>query len=153
MDAAKGRAVDVVFTVRNIDQVAIDDRRKGFSVNQLLDCKMSGIDVIDILTFFEREAGKIRIDMLNPSWLVFSDGFEHRLGYSIGIGFPPDWGEGRIMSINENDPLVLEAGMCFHYIPDLKIPHQGGVVFSESLVVTDTGYELLSDYPRDIVFR
>jgi len=56
--------------------VAIDDRRKGFSVNQLLDCKMSGIDVIDILTFFEREAGKIRIDMLNPSWLVFSDGFE-----------------------------------------------------------------------------
>ncbi len=56
--------------------VAIDDRRKGFSVEQLLDCKMSGIDVIDILTFFEREAGKIRIDMLNPSWLVFSDGFE-----------------------------------------------------------------------------
>ena len=56
--------------------VAIDDRRKGFSVNQLLDCKMSGIEVIDILTFFEREAGRIRIDMLNPSWLVFSDGFQ-----------------------------------------------------------------------------
>ena len=37
----------------------------------------------------------------------FAGGFEHRLGYSIGIGFPPDWGEGRIMSINENNPLVL----------------------------------------------
>ena len=57
------------------------------------------------------------------------------------------------MSINENDPLVLETGMCFHYIPDLKIPHQGGAVFSESLVVTDTGYELLSDYPRELIFR
>ena len=53
------------------------------------------------------------------------EAFEHRLGYSIGIGFPPDWGEGRIMSINENDPLVLEPGMCFHYIPDLKIPIRG----------------------------
>ena len=83
----------------------------------------------------------------------FADGFEHRLGYSIGIGFPPDWGEGRIMSINENDPLVLEPGMCFHYIPDLKYPHQGGVVFSESVVVTETGYELLSDYSREIPFR
>lgn len=81
------------------------------------------------------------------------DAFEHRLGYSIGIGFPPDWGEGRIMSINENDPLVLEPGMCFHYIPDLKIPHQGGVVFSECLVVTEDGYELLSDYPREIFYK
>lgn len=33
----------------------------------------------------------------------------HRTGYSIGIGLPPDWGEGRIMSINEHDPTVLEC--------------------------------------------
>jgi sugar transferase (PEP-CTERM system associated) len=56
--------------------VAVDDRRKGFPLDELLDCKMSGIDVIDVLTFFEREAGKVRVDMLNPSWLVFSDGFQ-----------------------------------------------------------------------------
>ena len=80
----------------------------------------------------------------------FLDGFEHRLGYSVGIGFPPDWGEGRIMSINENDPLVLEPGMCFHYIPDCKFPYQGGVVFSECLAVTETGYDLLSEYPSEI---
>ena len=57
------------------------------------------------------------------------------------------------MSINENDPLVLEPGMCFHYIPDLKIPHQGGAVFSECLVVTESGYELLSDYPRELFYK
>ena len=83
----------------------------------------------------------------------FLDGFEHRLGYSVGIGFPPDWGEGRIMSINENDPLVLEPGMCFHYIPDIKLPYRGGVVFSECLAVTETGYELLSDYAGEIFRR
>jgi Xaa-Pro dipeptidase len=79
--------------------------------------------------------------------------FSHRTGYSIGIGLPPDWGEGRIMSINENDPTVLEAGMCFHLIPDLKLVHEGGVVFSESVVVTETGYEPLTDFPSEIFFR
>src|SRR5262249_45716362 len=64
--------------------------------------------------------------------------FMHRTGYSIGIGVPPDWGEGRLMSIAENDRTVLEPGMCFHLIPDLKIVHEGGVVFSESVVVTPT---------------
>jgi Xaa-Pro dipeptidase len=80
----------------------------------------------------------------------FADAFAHRTGYSIGIGFPPDWGEGRIMSINENDPLVLEPNMCFHYIPDLKYGGFGGAVFSESLVVTETGYEPLSKYSQEI---
>ena len=83
----------------------------------------------------------------------FGDYFRHRTGYSIGIGFPPDWGEGRIMSLNENDPTVLEAGMCFHLIPDLKIAGEGGVVFSESLTVTEDGYEMLSEYPEEIVYR
>jgi Xaa-Pro dipeptidase len=76
--------------------------------------------------------------------------FNHRTGYSIGIGVPPDWGEGRIMSLNENDPTVLEAGMCFHIIPDLKIVHEGGVVFSEAVVVTERGYEDLTDFPQEI---
>ena len=83
----------------------------------------------------------------------FARYFMHRTGYSIGIGVPPDWGEGRIMSINENDRTVLEPGMCFHLIPDLKLVNEGGVVFSESVVVTETGYEHLSRFPQDIVRR
>jgi len=83
----------------------------------------------------------------------FARYFMHRTGYSIGIGVPPDWGEGRIMSINENDPAVLEAGMCFHLIPDLKIVHEGGVVLSESVVVTPTGHDLLSEFPQTIVVK
>ncbi len=83
----------------------------------------------------------------------FAEHFLHRTGYSIGIGFPPDWGEGRIMSINENDPTLLEPGMCFHLIPDLKIALHGGVVFSESVAVTATGCDVLTPYSQELVFK
>jgi sugar transferase (PEP-CTERM system associated) len=66
------------FVERNdVDEivVAIEDRRKGIPMRELLDCKMRGVDIIDVLTFFERETGKIRLDQLHPSWLLFSDGF------------------------------------------------------------------------------
>lgn len=56
--------------------VAVEDRRKSFPVEELLDCKMSGIGVVEILTFFERESGKVKLDTLQPSWLIFSDGFQ-----------------------------------------------------------------------------
>ena len=55
--------------------IAMDDRREQFPVDELLDCRMTGIEVTDLLTFFERETGKIRVDLLNPSWMIFSDGF------------------------------------------------------------------------------
>jgi len=61
----------------DIDEIVVapDDRRDGLAVDEILDCKMAGLDVVDLLTFFEREAGLLRVDCLNPSWLVFSDGF------------------------------------------------------------------------------
>lgn len=57
--------------------VAIDDRRKSFPMHEIVDCRMSGVEVVDLLTFFERQTGKIMLDILNPSWLVFSDGFKY----------------------------------------------------------------------------
>ena len=59
-----------------IDEVvlAIGDRRKTMPVNSLLDCKLSNINVIDFVAFWEREHGMLRIDMLNPSWMIFCDG-------------------------------------------------------------------------------
>jgi len=55
--------------------VAVEDRRKNFPVHELLDCKMSGIEVFDVLSFFERQLGKLQLDLLHPSWLIFSSGF------------------------------------------------------------------------------
>jgi len=61
----------------DVDEIvlAVDDRRKGIPMHELLECKMHGVDVIDVTTFFERETGKIRLDQLHPSWLLFSEGF------------------------------------------------------------------------------
>jgi len=60
-----------------VDEIvlAIDDRRKGMPVTDLLDCKMDGVDVVDLLTFFERETGRVKLALMNPSWLFLSDGF------------------------------------------------------------------------------
>jgi sugar transferase (PEP-CTERM system associated) len=72
----KGRLINYVAD-NHIDQIvlAADERRKGLPVQDLLDCKMSGIEVIDLLSFFERETGQIRLDILQPSWLFLSEGF------------------------------------------------------------------------------
>jgi sugar transferase (PEP-CTERM system associated) len=57
--------------------IAVDDRRlMSFPIDELIDCKMSGVNVLELVTFFERRAGKIRLDMLNPSWLYLSEGFQ-----------------------------------------------------------------------------
>jgi sugar transferase (PEP-CTERM system associated) len=55
--------------------VATSDIQTRGKIDELVDCKLNGINVLDILTFFEREAGQIRIDILDPTWLVTSDGF------------------------------------------------------------------------------
>src|SRR5690606_21979918 len=44
----------------------------------LLECRFSGIAVIDLLSFLERETGKVKVDLLNPSWLIYSEGFSGR---------------------------------------------------------------------------
>jgi sugar transferase (PEP-CTERM system associated) len=56
--------------------VAADDRRRKLPVNDLLDCKMSGFEVLDLLTFFEKELAIVKIDLLHPSWIFFSPGFQ-----------------------------------------------------------------------------
>ena len=61
----------------NVDEivVAMDDRRGNLPVRDLLDARLRGIDIIDLLEFLERETGKIRVDLVNPGWLIFSPGF------------------------------------------------------------------------------
>ncbi len=55
--------------------VAIDERRKGLPVNEILECKMNGVSVLEVGTFLERQLGKIRLDEIQPSNIIFSDGF------------------------------------------------------------------------------
>ena len=55
--------------------VALEERRGQLPVGELLTCKMDGVAVVDFATFWERETGRVDLDSLSPSWLIFSDGF------------------------------------------------------------------------------
>jgi exopolysaccharide biosynthesis polyprenyl glycosylphosphotransferase len=55
--------------------VSLSDRRGSLPVEDLLQAKLSGVRVEDAATMYERITGKILIDEIKPSWLIFSDGF------------------------------------------------------------------------------
>lgn len=62
-----------------IDEIVIasDDNRRGLPLDELLDCKMSGLTIMDLMGFYEREQCLISLENLHPAWLLFSDGFAH----------------------------------------------------------------------------
>lgn len=73
----KGPLLDSVITTEADEiVVAADDRRGKIPVTDLIDCKMSGFEVMDLLTFFEKELAIVKIDLLQPSWIFFSSGFQ-----------------------------------------------------------------------------
>lgn len=56
--------------------VAVGDRRGGgLPLNQLLDCKLAGLKVLDFSSYFEQVLGQVRLDSLRASWLIFGEGF------------------------------------------------------------------------------
>jgi sugar transferase (PEP-CTERM system associated) len=55
--------------------VSLTERRGAFPLQDVLDCKFSGIEVIDAPTFYENVTGKLLIENITPSWFIFSDGF------------------------------------------------------------------------------
>ena len=65
----------------NVDEVLIapDERRGGIPMEEMLQCVQHGMEVTDLSTFFEREAGMVPLSVVDPSWLVFSGGFDYSL--------------------------------------------------------------------------
>lgn len=65
--------------------IACDERRNMLPVEHLFKCKTRGIDVIEILDFIEQETGQIAVNLIYPSWVIYSNGFEmnHRFKTSL----------------------------------------------------------------------
>ena len=76
---------------------------------------------------------------------------DSRTGYSIGAGFPPDWGE-RTLNISKGDPTILETNCTFHMIAVMQMG-DWGVEASDAIRVTDNGFEVLSDFSKELVFK
>lgn len=55
--------------------LALEERRNALPLKELLSIKTKGVNVNDYSSFIERETGRVDLDTLNPSWLIFSDGF------------------------------------------------------------------------------
>ena len=73
---------------------------------------------------------------------------DSRLGYSIGVGYPPDWGE-HTFSIRKNDMTIFEPNITFHMIAGMWID-TWGIEISESIRVTEKDYELFCNFPREL---
>jgi sugar transferase (PEP-CTERM system associated) len=74
-----GNATDIrrIVAEQHVDRiiVGLSDRRGRLPIEELLSAKLSGVRVEDATTTYERLTGKILVDDLKPSWLIFSDGF------------------------------------------------------------------------------
>jgi Xaa-Pro dipeptidase len=73
--------------------------------------------------------------------------------YSLGVNYPPDWGEGHIMSFTESEKRPLEPGMVFHVGTGLFEYPRYQIAVTETIIITDSGCELVTDYPRQLVVK
>ncbi|MER8805501.1 ectoine hydrolase DoeA [Mesorhizobium australicum] len=76
---------------------------------------------------------------------------DNRTGYSIGLSYPPDWGE-RTMSLRPGDRTELKPGMTFHFMTGLWLETMG-LEITESILITETGVECLANVPRKLVVK
>ncbi|MEQ8412105.1 MAG: TIGR03013 family PEP-CTERM/XrtA system glycosyltransferase [Erythrobacter sp.] len=65
--------------------LALQERRNALPLGDLLRIKTKGVHVNDFSSFLERETGRIDLDTVNPSWLIFSDGFSSGRLFSSAV--------------------------------------------------------------------
>jgi Xaa-Pro aminopeptidase len=71
---------------------------------------------------------------------------DSRCGYSIGLGYPPDWGE-RTVSLRPGDETELAPNMTLHFMPGIWMK-DWGISISETIRITSSGAVPLCDFPR-----
>jgi Xaa-Pro aminopeptidase len=105
-------------------------------LNAVLDTVKPGVLCEDLEAVWKRTIAKYGIEK------------DSRIGYPVGIGYPPTWGE-LTCSFRPGDRTVLERNMTFHCIPALWFDKYG-LVISESFVVTDQGAKTFATFPRKL---
>lgn len=120
----------------------------GPDLSKLADAVADGINsVLDVV-----RAGVPTRELAQTwNWTLARYGLEKRsrIGYSIGLGYPPDWGE-RTASLRSEDETILEENMTFHLIAGMWMDNYG-YELSESIRVTATGVETFTSFPRELL--
>jgi len=73
-----------------------------------------------------------------------------RSAYALGINYPPDWGEGHIISFTEKESRLLQPGMVFHVGAGIFEYPRYQLAFTESVIVSERGCEVVTDFPREL---
>ena len=108
---------------------------------------IEGMDAV-----LETMAPGVRAEQVEAAWREVISRYglkkESRIGYSIGVAYPPDWGEHTI-SLRAGDQSVLEPGNVLHSI--LGMWMEGwGIEVSETILVTESGCETITRFPREV---
>lgn len=94
----------------------------------------------------------VTAEEVNNTWSqsIAKYGYEKnsRVGYSIGLSYPPDWGEHTI-SFREGDRTILEPNMTFHLMPGLWF-EDFGVAITEAVLITENGAEQFTKFDQNI---
>ena len=127
--------------------------RSGSVGEPLLEMRRLETAVVESLDLLlaEIRPGRVAEDVHQLSVASFArHGYRvaHRSGYSVGVNYAPDWGEGNLFSIREGETRVFQPGMVFHLVPGIYVPPDFVVVISETVIVTETGVEVVTDFPR-----
>jgi sugar transferase (PEP-CTERM system associated) len=106
--------------------VALAEKRNNFPTNELLKCRVNGIEVIDGNSFYEMLTGKLIVNAINPSWLIFSKGFRKSRTRRF---------------VKRSIDLILALAMLVVFLPliglialSIKIDSRGPVIFSQERV-------------------
>ncbi|TDJ20925.1 MAG: M24 family metallopeptidase [Gammaproteobacteria bacterium] len=76
---------------------------------------------------------------------------DSRIGYSTGLNYPPDWGEGTL-SLRPGDRTMLEPHMTLHVIPGVWLD-DWGIEISECIHITENGAQPFCDFPRELFVK
>ena len=95
----------------------------------------------------------VRAGDVHQAWQDVLDRYglikESRIGYSIGVGYSPDWGEHTV-SLRANEQTILEQNMTLHVMLGMWMDGWG-IEFSEPVAVTESGCESLTKFDREVI--
>jgi sugar transferase (PEP-CTERM system associated) len=126
---APGERLDQMARRLRVDEivVALGERRGGsMPLRALLDCKLQGIQVTDIATYFERNLGQIRLDAMSAGWLIFGEGFNQGL-WRTAVKRVFDIA-GALLLIALTWPLMLLSALA------IKLESRGPVLYRQQRV-------------------
>jgi sugar transferase (PEP-CTERM system associated) len=106
--------------------VALEEKRNKFPINELLKCRVNGIEVLDGNSFYEMLTGKLIVDAINPSWLIFSKGFHKSITRRV---------------VKRSVDLLLSVFFLVLFLPLIllialliKIDSKGPIIFSQERI-------------------